>query len=262
MQEFEVELGKKLSWNVWKCVVPCLKKECVAKQNYHSSEKEIKIYELLGKTPYVVEFFGIASVTGFILLEFGGEYNLDQYLKGEVMYEPEKVFQTVAKPLFKALLVCHRHGIIHNDVKPANILVGSLGVKLCDFDYSVYPNSTGEKTSSKRTEGTPSFLCPTKFDAFCKGKKFTNVPYSFETDVWSAGVTLWSIWFKGKSFIENLLMGCNSGNIKMTIPKNKTIPNKEWHIIERILEINGFLRPNSSEVLNMLCDFDSEESKE
>ena len=36
--------------------------------------------------------------------------------------------------LFQAIFYCHRHRIIHRDIKPHNILVNNKGqVKLCDF---------------------------------------------------------------------------------------------------------------------------------
>lgn len=42
--------------------------------------------------------------------------------------------------LFDAIFYCHKHRIIHRDIKPHNILVNRHGrVKLCDFgrEYSI-----------------------------------------------------------------------------------------------------------------------------
>jgi serine/threonine protein kinase len=41
--------------------------------------------------------------------------------------------------LFDAIFYCHKHRIIHRDIKPHNILVNNEGrIKLCDFGKRIY----------------------------------------------------------------------------------------------------------------------------
>lgn len=47
---------------------------------------------------------------------------------------PLCVVKSIARDMFHALYHCHNSGIVHNDVKPGNLLVSSSGViQLCDF---------------------------------------------------------------------------------------------------------------------------------
>jgi serine/threonine protein kinase len=41
--------------------------------------------------------------------------------------------------LFDAIFYCHKHRIIHRDIKPHNILVNNEGrIKLCDFGKKIF----------------------------------------------------------------------------------------------------------------------------
>ena len=44
---------------------------------------------------------------------------------------------TIATSVADALAVAHRHALVHRDIKPGNIMIGSLGAKLLT---SVWPN--------------------------------------------------------------------------------------------------------------------------
>lgn len=72
---------------------------------------------------------------------------------------PEDVVQSVAKQLVRALHYLHRNRIIHRDMKPQNILIGSGGVvKLCDFGFArAMSCNTMVLTSIK---GTPLYMAP------------------------------------------------------------------------------------------------------
>jgi cyclin-dependent kinase-like len=51
--------------------------------------------------------------------------------------QPELI-QKYIYQLLKAIKYCHKHGIIHRDVKPENLLINSVEVllKLCDFGFA------------------------------------------------------------------------------------------------------------------------------
>lgn len=50
---------------------------------------------------------------------------------------PESTVQVIAKQLVKALHYLHSNRIIHRDMKPQNVLIGSNGtLKLCDFGFA------------------------------------------------------------------------------------------------------------------------------
>lgn len=50
---------------------------------------------------------------------------------------PKHLTQSITWQTLRGVAYCHRHNIIHRDVKPENILLTSTGiVKLCDFGFA------------------------------------------------------------------------------------------------------------------------------
>src|SRR5215469_7465356 len=69
------------------------------------------------------------------LYDVGTDYLVMELLEGETLRGPLRVEKTVqyAGEILEALDAAHRKGIIHGDLKPANILVTKQGIKLLDF---------------------------------------------------------------------------------------------------------------------------------
>jgi serine/threonine-protein kinase len=86
----------------------------------------------------------------------------------------------VAKGLSKA----HQQGIIHRDVKPANVMITNDGiVKIVDFGLARFA-SKSEMTRPEITMGTLSYISPEQI----QGKKIDH-----RTDIWSFGVMLYEM---------------------------------------------------------------------
>ncbi|WP_203779778.1 serine/threonine-protein kinase, partial [Actinoplanes philippinensis] len=80
-----------------------------------------------------------------------------------------------------ALRAAHRQGVLHRDVKPANILLGTDRVVLTDFGIAAIDDATSI-TSTGQMVGSPAFLAP---------ERFNGQPATAATDLWSLGVTLY-----------------------------------------------------------------------
>jgi len=82
-----------------------------------------------------------------------------------------------------ALAHAHDRGVVHRDVKPANILVSNDGsVHLTDFGIA-RDEDAREPTADERLLGTLSYMAPEQ----AAGRRATGA-----TDVWSAGLTLYA----------------------------------------------------------------------
>lgn len=96
----------------------------------------------------------------------------------------EKLAVGIGIQVLQALQHMHEQGIVHCDVKPANIIINSNGdAKLIDFGLAHRIGHVAE-----RPFGTRGFIAPELWDSH-RGPRLVNPQY----DIYSLGVTLWSI---------------------------------------------------------------------
>jgi hypothetical protein len=92
---------------------------------------------------------------------------------------------SVAVAVLAALGAAHAAGVVHRDVKPANILVGPPTVKLVDFGIATLVGEAGGAvTVAGELVGTPNYLAPEQL----AGQQATP-----ETDLYAVGVVLFEM---------------------------------------------------------------------
>ena len=145
-----------------------------------------------------------------------------------------------------ALAYAHSRGIVHRDVKPANILVARDGtVTLTDFGIASDEDSR-DQTVDERVLGTLSYMSPEQ----AAGTQATGA-----TDVWAAGLTLYTQLtgtnpYKAKTLtqlLEKLAAGAEPlAAVRPDLPKGVC------RAIDRALEHNPSRRPDANEMRDRL----------
>ncbi len=108
--------------------------------------------------------------------------NLKQRLAEGPLEVPEAL--RLARQLLAGLDVAHGRGIVHRDVKPANLLLDEHGtLKICDFGIAKLLGAT-DLTRTGAPLGTPAYKSPEQ----ARGRAVDQ-----RTDLWSAGVVLFEL---------------------------------------------------------------------
>ncbi|HYD96344.1 MAG TPA: serine/threonine-protein kinase [Noviherbaspirillum sp.] len=153
--------------------------------------------------PHIVTVYD-ASVEGgmpWIALEYLQGRELSKLLDGGHRYLPEEVAAIVWK-IADALDHAHRRGVIHRDVKPANIfMIRDDQPKLVDFGIARSPNRIPEKSADpqgpvtlvtgNRLVGTPNYMSP---------EQASGKPVDARTDIYSLGAVMYEMLTGRKPF--------------------------------------------------------------
>ncbi|GII71614.1 hypothetical protein Sme01_40900 [Sphaerisporangium melleum] len=131
----------------------------------------------------IVGVYDVAEEDGhpWIIMELVPSRSLDRVLASEGPLSVTRA-ATIASEVLTALSVAHTAGVVHRDVKPANILIGYDGrVVLSDFGIAT---SLGDPYAQRSgTVGSPGFVAPERLD---------GAPAAPEGDLWSLGATLFA----------------------------------------------------------------------
>ncbi|KFY44775.1 hypothetical protein V494_01300, partial [Pseudogymnoascus sp. VKM F-4513 (FW-928)] len=106
----------------------------------------------------------------------------------------EKYIIPILREVAEALGWVHRAGIIHRDVKCANILLTTAGsVQLCDFGVAGTLSATTDKRST--FIGTPHWMAPELFTTTTSASdaEALALSYGAEVDIWAFGAVVYEV---------------------------------------------------------------------
>ncbi|HET9180578.1 MAG TPA: serine/threonine-protein kinase [Candidatus Angelobacter sp.] len=141
--------------------------------------------------PNIVTIYDAGECDGifYIAMEFIQGTTLHELLAEQHILPTEDVIQ-YSRQICKGLDYAHFHGIVHRDVKPANIMITANGtVKIMDFGIA---KAGGSMTSTGQVLGTPNYMSPEQV----KGR-----PLDGRSDLFSFGVILYEMLTGEKPFV-------------------------------------------------------------
>jgi hypothetical protein len=127
------------------------------------------------QTAAVIDY-DVEAPTPWLATEYVPGPTLAQVV-AEVGVLPEPAVRELVVGVARALDAIHAEGLIHRDVKPANILIGPAGPILLDLGIVADPEGTSLTTTGLQV-GTPQYMSP---------EQALGEQVSAATDVWSLG---------------------------------------------------------------------------
>jgi serine/threonine protein kinase len=179
--------------------------------------------------PAIVNLFDVGvEETGiaYLVMEYVNGRTLQQVLSESPIPWPRAC--SWAADLATALGRAHHAGIIHGDVKPANIMITEEGeVKLSDFGIARFATQV---SGSGRIMGTPAYLAP---------EQIMGEPHSTRSDLFSLGIVLYQM-LTGVPPFDGSSVAAVCAQILTADPvepsrRNPALPSGLDHIVMRCL---------------------------
>jgi serine/threonine protein kinase len=225
-------------------------------------EVAVKIFSALdmageqGKQLFVKEFTGVHKLSHPNLLTPSSydichdvvPYLISKYCeKGSALTligkMTEREILKFLKCTAEGLNCLHKHNIVHQDIKPDNVLIDDENnYVLTDFGI------TGQADKEIKG-GTPAYMAPDFFN----GQRRIATP---ETDIWALGVSIFELITGDVPFGEDGGKAQSKGVKVPVLPKvfkNKTIRR----IVYRCLDFNPKNRPSAEDILQELSDMNN-----
>jgi predicted Ser/Thr protein kinase len=150
--------------------------------------------------PYVCRIYDIGEAEGrhFLSMEYVDGEDLASLLRRIGRLLPEKALE-LARQLSAGLTAAHDRGVLHGDLKPANVLIDGRGrVRIADFGLA---GLIDEWRAPHVIAGTPAYMAP---------EQFGGHGISTRTDVYALGLLLYEM-FTGK---QAVLLAAGTGPLE------------------------------------------------
>ncbi|KAM4866258.1 mitogen-activated protein kinase kinase kinase 4 isoform 1-T1 [Thomomys bottae] len=226
-------------------------KEIRFQPNDHKTIKEtadeLKIFEGL-KHPNLVRYFGVElhREEMYIFMEYCDEGTLEEVSRLGLQ---EHVIRLYSKQIAIAINVLHEHGIVHRDIKGANIFLTSSGlIKLGDFGCSVKLKNNAQTMPGEvnSTLGTAAYMAP---EVITRAK---GEGHGRAADIWSLGCVVIEMVTGKRPWHEyehnfQIMYKVGMGH-KPPIPERLSPEGKDF--LSRCLESDPKLRWTASQLLD------------
>lgn len=205
-------------------------------------QQEIQFLADLKQAPNVTHYYGLFLVGTklWIIMDYCAGGSIRTLLKAGVF--EERYIALVVREVLLALLAVHKLGVIHRDIKAANILITNEGnVQLCDFGVAAQLTSNALKRTTMA--GTPFWMAP---EVIREGAQ-----YNMKADIWSLGITIYEIATGNPPYADKGSSWAMAMIEKLTPPRleGREYPQALKECIALCLDENPDERPSAEELL-------------
>src|SRR5688572_25530342 len=179
--------------------VKCPRREIFAKAGGEEAfKREAENWVKLGLHPHIVSCYYIRTLGQVprVFAEYVQGPSLAEAIRSKKLYEgrPAQSLERILDYAIQfawALHYSHEQGLIHQDVKPANVLIAPEDIlKVTDFGLSKARALAGESTDST-TSVLVSYGGMTP--AYCSPEQAQKLDLTRKTDIWSWAVSIWEM---------------------------------------------------------------------
>ncbi|HLI31449.1 MAG TPA: Stk1 family PASTA domain-containing Ser/Thr kinase [Solirubrobacteraceae bacterium] len=199
--------------------------------------------------PNIVAIFDRGSWNGtyYIAMEYVPGRTLKQLIRERGPLPAEEAIE-IAIQVLRAASFAHRHGVIHRDIKPHNVILGEEGrVTVTDFGIARAGNS--EMTHTGSIMGTAQYLSPEQ----AQGAEVTAA-----ADIYAVGVLLYELLtgvvpFEGESAVAIALQHLSSAPARIAERNPAVSPQLEAVVMRALAKSPGDRYASAEELIAALA---------
>ncbi len=174
------------------CAMKFIPKHGKSEKDLRSLRSEIDIMKTLDHPNVIKMLDAFETAMEFVVVMEFAQGVLFDVLEHDASL-PEREVREIAIQLIDALHYLHENRVIHRDLKPQNILIGTdRVVKVCDFGFARSMSKSSLVMTS--IKGTPLYMAP---------ELVQEQPYDRTVDLWSVGVILYELYVGQPPFYTN-----------------------------------------------------------
>ncbi|MFO1064323.1 MAG: serine/threonine-protein kinase [Pirellulales bacterium] len=268
--KLEAELGRGAMGVVYRAYQPSLARPVAVKviplqdvnANASVARFEIESRAMAAlEHPNIVPVYssGCESGYGYLIMKFIEGRSLDQLLYGEASYRSQillanlrsdwDAFAQFGSQVAAGLQHAHDRGLIHRDVKPANLLLDNNGkIWITDFGLAKMTSYAMSLSGTGDAIGTPRYMAPEQLRGQCDAR----------SDIYSLGITLYElaagerVW--NSETYETLTRGRSGLQLPQIQSRNSDIPRDLAKIIMKACEFDPERRYQNAEELRFVLE--------